>query len=221
VIASDPEHPQDSLRGRQLAVYEALLEVDGDVAAIYVGSVVVARSSNPDRFALASHGMRELLERLPIASEVKPVGETSLKSLVGNLRNDWSRAVTNSDCTEDGQDWAGEIDGALSRLLRRVREFLDESGDLRPPRRKRAEQFVRDTDPFPSGLPDRVAEHRVGRWQILRDYFTRMSHHSEAVEDFDGFAAEAETFLLDHLRPRTYEDRSELLAIIEEGEKDG
>jgi hypothetical protein len=48
-----------------------------------------------------------------------------------------------------------------------------------------------------------------------------MSHHSEAVEDFDGFAAEAETFLLDHLRPRTYEDRSELLAIIQEGEKDG
>jgi len=145
-MTSDPDLAHDSLSGRQLAVYEALLEVDGELAAIYVGSVVVARSVNPDRIALASHGMRELLDRLPIASELKPVGETSLKSLVGNLRNDWERAVHNSACTADGRDWAGEIDNALSRLLRRLGEFVENAASLRPPRRKRAEQFVSPSD---------------------------------------------------------------------------
>ena len=36
-MTSDPENAQDNLRGRQLAVYEALLEVDGELAAIYAG----------------------------------------------------------------------------------------------------------------------------------------------------------------------------------------
>lgn len=76
----DPEkntqEPRVELGGRKLAVYEALVEVDGELASINVGSVLVSQSSNPDRIALASPGSRELLDRLPIASEVRAFPKT-------------------------------------------------------------------------------------------------------------------------------------------------
>lgn len=218
---SDTEgRTEEPLSGRQMAVYEALVESGGETARIYLGAILVFRTSNPDRFALAAHGMRELLERLPIAQEIQRDGDASLKSLVGNLRADWDRAVDKSGNTDDGSEWTGEIDGALNRLLKRLGRFLKDANKLRPPRRNRAEQFVRETDPIPSGLPDSLTANRVNQWVNLRGYFTKMSHHGQDPAAFSDYLESAETFLLDHLRPRTYEDRFELLEIIAKGESD-
>jgi hypothetical protein len=60
------------LKGQQRAAYDALLQKDlalkaknSKMAQMYIGSILVLQQvGNPDRFALAAHGIRELMEKM-------------------------------------------------------------------------------------------------------------------------------------------------------------
>lgn len=62
-----------ALTGQQRALYEALLDLGSAakdenprMAKMYFGAVLVLRQiGNPDRLALAAHGLRELMEKMP------------------------------------------------------------------------------------------------------------------------------------------------------------
>lgn len=61
------------LSGLQLRFYEALVDQDGDLAAMYEGAIQVMETDYiADRFAMAAHNLRELLEKLPIYIDVGP-----------------------------------------------------------------------------------------------------------------------------------------------------
>lgn len=213
--------PGPVLTAREQALYEALASGDDVTAKIYASAIHVIGSNNPDRFALGAHAMRELLDRLPTVQVVESTSGGSLTSLVGNLRVDWERVVENSGCTDDGESWNGEIDGSLSHFLKRVRAFLEFADGRSPPRQNRALQFIRETDPMPASLPASIEEHRLTLWQICRDYFVAVSHHGGEISEFDQYMVTTEIFLLDHLQPRTFDDRADLEATIREGERDG
>jgi hypothetical protein len=63
------EKAQDEvgLSGPQRRFYEALADQDGDLAAMYEGAIQVKEIAYiADRFSMAAHNLRELLEKLPI-----------------------------------------------------------------------------------------------------------------------------------------------------------
>src|SRR5262245_20305523 len=54
------------LTSRQRTVYEALVEREPKLGAIYLGAMaVLAQDQNPERFVQCAHSLRELVEKLP------------------------------------------------------------------------------------------------------------------------------------------------------------
>ncbi len=210
------------LSSRQLAVHRALLETSQDVATKYLGAVHVIGSDNPDRWSLAAHAMRELLDKLPGVVGVDAGGGFSLGGRVGDLRSDWKQAIQNSTCTEDGSSWTGTIDSALGRLLRRLKKFFDDERSARMPNRERARTFIRQTDPLEWALPRTVEDARIKVWEQCKGYFSAVSHHDPRVNaaEVSLYMARVEGFLLDHLRPSTTSDQATILSIITEAEQD-
>ncbi len=210
------------LSGRQLEVHRALLETSQAAATKYLGAVHVIGGDNPDRWSLAAHAMRELLDKLPGVMGVDAGGDFSLKGRVGDLRSDWKRAIRNSSCTQDGSSWTGTIDNALERLLRRVARFFEDEASARMPNKEKARTFIRQTDPLGWTLPPSVENSRVSVWDQCKGYFSAVSHHDPRMDasDVPAYMTLVEDFLLDHLRPSTTSDQATILSIIVEAEQD-
>jgi len=72
MTSHQPDDPGDALTeglsrlsGSQRTLYEALASKDPRLARMYLGALsVLDRQGNPDRLALASHGLRELMEKM-------------------------------------------------------------------------------------------------------------------------------------------------------------
>lgn len=210
------------LSGRQLAVHRALLETGRDAAGMYLSAVQVIGSDTHDRWPLAAHAMRELLDNLPGVVGVEAGGDFSLGGRVGDLRSDWKQAVRNSSCTTDGSSWTGTIDSALGRLLRRLKRFFDDESSARIPNMEQARTFIRQTDPLEWALPSTVEDARVKVWKQCKGYFSAVSHHDPRVDaaEVPLYMARVESFLLDHLRPSTTTDQATILSIITGAEQD-
>lgn len=209
------------LSTRQQALYEAIANRSGPLAQIYLGMIrVVADDSNPDRFALAAHGVREMMDLLPryLNLAVK-FSDERLSDKINGLEVVWENTVSNSAClTSIG--WAGTIDTHLRKFIVKFEEFLKWDKEHHPKRVSAARRVFRTFDVMPLPLPPPLEDRRVKEWSALHDYFTNVLHHSsqprpdefmQGVEDF-------ETFLLDRLRPQPFEDVAVIDALIREGE---
>ena len=60
------------------------------------------------------------------------------------------------------------------------------------------------------------------KWERIRDFFVAVCHHNKQAEEgeFGQYLDELERFLLDRVRPRTFDDFSAIDRLIEEGESD-
>jgi hypothetical protein len=103
---------------------------------MYQGAVMVLeQTENPLRLVLASHGIRELMEKLPESfGELPKVGQ-GLKVQVGNVRDEWDRFARNSTCVQ-GDAWTGEIDAPLRRFLHKMATFFQEFNSANPARKR-------------------------------------------------------------------------------------
>ncbi len=215
---------QRRLSDREFAVYEALNRTAPECADRYLSAVQALAANNVERFVLAAHALRELLDKLPSVVGVE-VDRASFdyRSRVGNLRTDWDRAIQNSDRTEDGTSWEGYIDHPLRRLLKRIRVFFKDEERARMPDSERARVFVRGTDPLASELPTSIEEARIKIWQDCKGFVSAVSHHDSRKDasELPAFMVRIEDFLLDHLRPRTTDDQARIAEIIREAEADG
>ena len=82
------------LSGPQLRFYEALADQDGDLAAMYEGAIQVMETAYiADRFSMAAHNLRELLEKLPIYIDVG----TNATSEEATRREEFQNWVDGSD----------------------------------------------------------------------------------------------------------------------------
>lgn len=216
-----------SLTDRQLSVYRALFDAGdaGDVgprcAAMYLSAVQVLSTDITESEVLASHALRELLEKLPgIVGVAADRGQFSHRSRVGDLRVDWDRAIRNSIATSDGTTWNGAIDSPLQRFLRRTMKFFNDEKQARIPSAEGIRSFVRGTDPMDSVLPTSVEDTRLKIWDDCRNYFQAVSHHNPVRDPSDllEYVALLESFLLDHLRPSTTSDQATIQSIISEAE---
>ncbi len=83
-------------------------------------------------------------------------------------------------------------------------------------------KVLRSLDPQGLSLPTPIEQLRIEEWEQCRDYFERVSHHDilPLREDLLLWITTLERFLLDRLRPRTFEDFTAIDRIIDEGEAD-
>jgi hypothetical protein len=213
------------LSGHQRAILLELSAKDQRLGAIYLGTHhVLGQRENPDRLPLAAHGIRELIEKLPLYSRVDvPVAEDSglkqppkppgLTQKVQDLSEHWSRVGTPPKRGD-------EVSGALQRFLGKIDEFFIWFRQAYATRRDQAAGALRDLDPTGRPLPPPIEKLRIDEWQQCNEFFQGVAHHGKqcSEEDFAAWVDVLEHFLVDRLRPRTFDDHTTLDAIREEGE---
>jgi hypothetical protein len=207
----------------QREVFDALCENSDRLAKMYFGAVaVLQQTNNPDRLALAAHGLRELMEKSPEYLDLK-VAQTTGASLgvkVNELKVSWHGTFKKSKCRDHGK-WTGQIDGHLRKFLKRAEAFFEFHEQKFPKLVERARQIVRRFDPLKGNLPEPLSNFRASSWQAMDDYFKKVAHHHsvESEQQFLSWMGALELFLLDGLRPRTAMDHADLKKIIEEAEQ--
>jgi hypothetical protein len=216
--------PDTTMTGRQMALYQALGKKDKQLASMYLGALAVLKhASNPDRLSLAAHGLRELLEKLPrfldIPLESKPL---SMKEKIRPLQQTWVQAQKHSDCLKTSSA-SDAIDNPLRSYLDMSDSFFSWFDGVHLTRKQQAAKVVRGLDPQKKGLPAPIEQLHVEAWDKFRDYFVGVSHHTinETFDEFIKWVDALESYLIDRLVPRTFDDFAALDAIIGEGETNG
>jgi len=153
-ISTESAEPQDpkvgagpSIPRQRVVLLEALRERDARLAAIYDSVIRVMYAGDlPDQLSLAAHGMRELMERLPLAFDV-PIHEKSrVLDRVSEVERDLSQAQEKSSCrTSDG--WQGPIDAPVAKLLATVERLVEDREQYWPSRTEVAVELMNQLEP--------------------------------------------------------------------------
>ncbi len=205
------------ITGRQQLVHSSLAQKSQEMADLYESALRVYRDDgNPARFILAAHSIREMTGGLPKVLDLPVLAEQGrLVDQVNALEPIWNGAAK-SKCHQKGI-WAGEIDGRLQKLLKKLQAFFQWWEESRPKRRDVAATLFRQTDPSGLHLPETLEKKRVNRWLDLHDYFVGVAHGSSTTpEKFTAAVGELEQILLDILYPRPSDDLSAIDAILAE-----
>lgn len=212
--------PNPAGSGPRRALHDALQQLSPPLASIYLGALKAGASDrNPDRLPQAAHSLRELMNGMPGALGV-PVGELNqrLGDRLSGLRGSWgSLGALGAD---PDRAWRGEISGPLRKFLKRATGFFAWYDEHQPRRRAEFGDTLDRLSPSPRAVPQQLHANNVVAWMAMRQYFIDVCHHSTQTEvsTFDATLEQLEGFLLDRLRPRTFEDFDEIDAIIREGE---
>jgi hypothetical protein len=210
------------LRGRQRALYEGLSERNELLSNMYIGSLLVLNQrENPDRLALASHNLRELMEKLPryldfpTELQVSKTTPGSIKPKVQILFSEWIKTKSKSACRTE-RDWSGNIDRPLQIFLKKWEEFIEWFEREMPAVVEETRRFLEQFDPMASRLPLTISSLRASEWKAFRDYFVGTAHHRSGTqeEEFSQWLESFESFLIDRLRPRTFADFAKIDALI-------
>lgn len=221
------------LSPQQRLLSSELLQRDPPMQRIYVGALAaLSYADNPERLPQAAHSLRELMEKLPeridleqrgisLDSKTAPSlrGTAGLNDKVQQLKIDWDKKGVKSNCRQDGA-WQGEIDAVLRGQLKKLEAFFVWVGVARPTRTKLVTGALRRLDRSRRPVPEKIEKLQVAVWNEVFDYFQSAAHHGEGLDatEFDQYVAELERFLLDRLRPRTFEDFEDIAALVAEGE---
>jgi hypothetical protein len=224
----DALEPKDGRRpfaldGRQKTLVEALSEKDARLGQMYVGALMVLENQdNPESLAQACHSLRELMEKIPRWYEAVPAPEQvpRLNDRVRALEKRWKSARNKTKCISDGK-WGGTIDRALAIALAAIEDFFGQIANDMPMRKERTAGMFRKLDPLRLPLPTRIEELRVREWSDCRDYLIEVAHHNAptAPEELAKWLYFLEGFLLDLIRPRTFEKHKDIDEIVEQGER--
>jgi len=190
---------------------------------MYSGAHFAMKDSlNPERFVLAAHAVRELIEKVPeIVAISTPAHSERLGAKVAELEQAYQRAVANSKLKSP--KWDGETDGPIREFLEKVNAFFEWKKEHMPRRRQEIASTMRALDGPGRVLPADLERLAVEEWLEIKEYFVNIAHHQAAdptLEEFDERLRSLERILLRKLNPPTFADFDALDAIIEAGERD-
>ncbi|MEI7825284.1 MAG: hypothetical protein WCI01_08290 [Chlorobiaceae bacterium] len=209
------------ISAQQLALIRTLDKLDESLSAMYQGGInVLVDTSNPDRFAQSAHSIRELMEKIPERLDVPVKAQKeSLKTKVINIKDAYvkMKMKTGSFMPSKGR-WEGNIDMQLSDFLLLLGSFFEWFVAHHPRRRDEIDSLLVQLDGSGRALPKPLALLNIKEWDKKRDYFQSVSHHREIADggEFHQCLDALELFLLDRLEPRTFDDFSEIDALLEE-----
>jgi hypothetical protein len=205
-------HELTALTSRQRALLDVLVEKDHDLGRMFVGAVTArAATGNPDHLEQASHSLRELIDKLPRHFDVVPVNEQGhLGNKVKDLAKRWKqerRVKNNSN------------EAVSDKFLRDLQKFFDWAEKSFPLRRELARRTVVKFDSSGRDLPRPIEELHAEEWMKIRQFFIDSAHHDPcSISAFDTYYSAFETFMLNRLRPRTFDNADKIDALIREGE---
>lgn len=219
----DGTEPSMVPKPKQRRVFEALQDLDRKrqvvtpLTNLYIGAIrTINEMENPERNAVTAHCFRELIEKLPSAFNIPiPHHSGDLGQEVNNLEQDWEKANRNSNCNSE-KGWTGQIDKPLEKFLNRCREFFNWKKDNRLSRKQRAIEVIRTTDPSYISMPQQLEKLEAEKWIAFHGFFDGVSHHQKnpTNDEFNSWVEHFESFLLDRLRPRTFDDQKKIDKII-------
>jgi hypothetical protein len=220
-MAEDPKLVE--LHPGQRSLYESLKDIDARLGGMYLGAIAVLDDeSNPDSLALAAHGLRELMEKIPRYRDLPLKAHSeNLGSKVREIEEVWNTAVAKSGCHRDGY-WSGEIDKRLRRMLKKLGEFFAWHETHRPRRNHETAGIIRDLEPSGQRFPPSIEEEHISSWSNIFDFFVAASHHKTAdPAEFRANVQSLEDLLLDRLAPKTFADFDTIDEILREAKNDG
>lgn len=190
---------------------------------MYLGAHHALRDSlNPERFALAAHDARELMEKVPdIVVVSTPAHSERLGAKVAELEQSYQRVVSNSKLKSP--KWDGQTDGPIRDFLEKVKTFFEWKKEHMPTRRQEIASTMRALDGPGRAIPSDLEKLAVEEWAGVKDYFVNVAHHQTpdpTPEEFDARLTSLERILLRKLNPPTFADFDGLDAIIRAGEAD-
>ncbi|MDQ3963607.1 MAG: hypothetical protein M3277_06820 [Actinomycetota bacterium] len=216
--------PGASLTPRQRDLWEALVGRDVRLGVMYVGAIhVLVSGTNPDRLALAAHGLRELMEKMPPYVGVEgAVRGRNMTDKIRQLRDNYSLACQRSESFDEGTWKGNELDGHLREFLYSAGDFFDSMEREAVTRSQAIEGMLQRLDPYASDPPEDLARLRVQEWNRTWRFFENVSHHrfTPSDDEFRGRMDALEVFLQDALIPKTFEVHDELDKLIERAERD-
>jgi hypothetical protein len=212
---------QLGLSAERLALYEALFRRSERIARMYFGAHQVLRDSlNPERFALAAHAIRELMEKVPeIVAVSTPAHSERMGSKVADLEQVYERAIAQSKVKSP--KWEGETDAPIRQFLEKAKAFFEWKKEHVPRRKQEVASTMRALDGPGRVLPADLERVAVEEWQDAQAYFVNIAHHQAVeptLEEFDKRLQSLERILLRKLNPPTFADFDALDAIIQAGE---
>lgn len=177
------------------------------------------RMDGPEALPVAAYELREFMNILPTVLDVPVVPHGQLKDKVQAIVTQWRGRTEASACLKNGK-WGGEIDDHLKRGLKAVEDFAKWVETQQPARRVETSAMLKNLLPTEHPMPVPLLMIRVKEWSALLGYFNSIAHHDSVAEvvEFEGRVERLETFLLDHLVPRTFEDQDEIDRLIREAE---
>lgn len=207
---------------RETTLQKCLEERSQRLARMYAGALKAVRDvNNPDRFALAAHDLRELMEKFSVDIAVDmPEHRQKMGVKARELQQQWENAKNRSRCNEDNS-WQGEIDTPLRKILVKIDDFFTWLNKHVPRRKEEVGKLLDKLDGAGQQLPEFLRNRNVDNWDDLKQFFINVAHHGHETND-DEFAkhrfALEDTFL-NLLKPRIFADHEELDAIIMGGGK--
>jgi hypothetical protein len=198
----------------QQRLYEALIQRRADLGEWYRAAIAVINDTGlPDRFSLAAHALREVMEKLP-GDGISVDRGADLPTKVRNLHPPWDRAhEENQRC---GGAWNGAITEPLREFLTAMQAFFDGQVQLVNSRREYARRFMGSLDGT-SGLPEDVQRENAKHWMNFHRYFDAIAHHKSVDEpEFRERIAGFEAFISTRLKPRPTDDFATIDALLEE-----
>lgn len=166
---------------RQRFLLDKLNEKNAYLQVQYHGALAVLRDeSNPDRIALAGHGLRELSEQLMRDAGVEKT-KYNLGSEIHNLRGPWEKVQEEAKaCSGVCGNCAG---GNLRKFLRLLSEFFARHALNRPKATEKMASAIEQID-----VNQRIAgsdEHKPAaeQWAEIHDFFNKCGHHGPITFD--------------------------------------
>jgi hypothetical protein len=188
------------------------------LADMYASALrVLSDEDNVDRLALAGHGIREVIEKLPAYLDVPtPVRRPSLMPRVRELHDQWTVMVRKTTSVV-GTAWNGAVDAHLQGFLERVRAFFEGLSQDFPYRKQAVRSLLKGLKIGSLEVSEPLEDLNIKVWMELNDYFVSVSHHHESdVDTFNINVARFERLLLDRLSPQTFDDFAAIDDILAE-----
>lgn len=204
----EPGRPSRGLSGRSQTLFE-FLQPYGEASILYRDALRILDDDTYDtQIRMAAYALRELLEELEKSSGIKRPSD--LGNRVSTLREGWRKIAPT-----EGQDLSAVGDEAARMLV----AFFEQLDTDRKTRRERAQITLSGLDPSRVLGPPEVGKARTEALLAFRGRFNPVLHGGKSLarSEFLTRLEDFEVFLIDWLRPRTFEDLDEIDALLEEG----
>ena len=126
----------------QDALYTSLARRSEKLARIYRGGLIVlADESNPSRYQLAAHNLRELIDKSPLLNSGQAAASgDGMKNRLSPVRKAYAAVTRNQKLGELAN--LDAVDGLLRGLLKELAKFFEWQDQNRPEAAKRTAQHL-------------------------------------------------------------------------------